>query len=165
MSEQQKRGYLKALEKFTERLSETGKISAEGIENAFHRAVEYIGAASDLTRDELALVHQYLKRDLQTFADQYQREGEGFKRSPFYLALENTIWHQLAELTDKTQLEWQEVVDDLHHHGQYKAGEWVGLGHLICEQCGATETFYHPTKLPSCPRCDGETFIRKPLAP
>lgn len=165
MSEQQKRGYLKVLEKFTERLSETGKISAEGIENAFHRAVEYIGAASDLTRDELALVHQYLKRDLQTFADQYQREGEGFKRSPFYLALENTIWHQLAELTDKTQLEWQEVVDDLHHHGQYKAGEWVGLGHLICEQCGATETFYYPTKLPSCPRCDGETFIRKPLAP
>ena len=33
--------------------------------------------------------------------------------------IKESIWQQLADITDKTQLEWREVFQDLNHHGVY----------------------------------------------
>lgn len=42
--------------------------------------------------------------------------------------IKESLWQELADITDKTQLEWREVFRDLNHHGVYHSGEVVGLG-------------------------------------
>ncbi len=50
---------------------------------------------------------------------------------------------ELVDITDKTQLEWREVFQDLNHHGVYHSGEAVGLGNLVCEKCHHHIAFIH----------------------
>ncbi len=38
------------------------------------------------------------------------------------LALKDTAWSWLADVTDRTQVEWQELADELEHKGVYRAG-------------------------------------------
>ena len=53
--------------------------------------------------------------------------------SVFMRVIKESLWQELADITDKTQLEWREVFRDLNHHGVYHSGEVVGLGNLVCE--------------------------------
>ncbi len=55
--------------------------------------------------------------------------------SVFMRVIKESLWQELADITDKTQLEWREVFQDLNHHGVYHSGEVVGLGNLVCEKC------------------------------
>lgn len=48
--------------------------------------------------------------------------------SVFMRVIKESLWQELADITDKTQLEWREVFQDLNHHGVYHSGEVVGLG-------------------------------------
>ena len=45
--------------------------------------------------------------------------------------IKESLWRELADITDKTQLEWREVFQDLNHHGVYHSGEVVGLGNGV----------------------------------
>ncbi len=125
------------------------------------RTEAYLEAAGDLTRDEIALISQYVRRDLSQFAD----APGGYKDSAFYAALKESIWGGLLELTDRSQLEWQELLADVSHKGIYRAGDMMGLGVLVCEQCGHRRNVLHPEKLTPCVQCGGESFTREPLAP
>ncbi len=51
--------------------------------------------------------------------------------SVFMRVIKESLWQELADITDKTQLEWREVFQDLNHHGVYHSGEVVGLGNLV----------------------------------
>lgn len=53
----------------------------------------------------------------------------------FMRVIKESLWRELADIKDKTQLEWREVFQDLNHHGVYHSGEVVGLGRLVCEKC------------------------------
>lgn len=122
---------------------------------------EYINAASEMTKDELALIQAYLKRDMHTFGDKYQqaKKDENFEAA-FRDVITNSIWERLADITDKTQLEWQEVLRDIEHHGSYHAGEIVGIGQLACEHCGHKVAFNHVSVLNPCIKCGGKIFQR-----
>lgn len=122
----------------------------------------YMQAASEMTKDEWALIEAYLKRDLQMFGSHYGANSAK-QTDLFSEAITNTIWERLAKITDKTQLEWQEILHDLDHHGVYQAGELVGLGILVCEHCGHETQHTRVGVINKCVRCDHQAFQRKPF--
>ena len=70
------------------------------------------------------------------FALSYQESSEALGDSVFLRVIRESLW-KLADITDKSQLEWREVFQDLRHHGVYQSGEVVGLGNGG-EKCGFT---------------------------
>ena len=85
--------------------------------------------------------------------------------SVFMRVIKESLWQELADITDKTQLEWREVFQDLNHHGVYHSGEVVGLGNLVCEKCHYHLAVYTPDVLPRCPKCGHDQFQRRPFEP
>lgn len=122
-------------------------------------------SASDFTQKEYNEAEEHLAQDMQHFAESVQDAENEFQGSPQYLAMQNTVWHWLAEITDKSQLEWHELAGDFRHHGVYHSGELVGLGQLECNNCHYQLHYYHPDLLPTCPGCDGTKFARIPFRP
>ena len=83
--------------------------------------------AGDLTQDELALIAEYVKRDLGNYDE--GRKDEQVEESAFMLALKDTAWSWLADVTDRTQVEWQELADELEHKGSTGLATGWGSGY------------------------------------
>ncbi len=142
-------------------LLQTLKHSPEELSNALDKSVEVLQAANELTKDEIALVSAYVKADLKSFAQEYEESRSG----SFYLTISNSIWQGLLDITDKTKLEWMELSQELEHQGVYHTGEVIGLGSLVCENCGNKTQYTHPTIIEPCYQCGGEAFSRVALTP
>lgn len=152
-----------AYEAFIRRLQEEWANADPGasLSSLLVRTQAYLEAAGELTRDEWALIREYVRRDLRDFED----APGGYRDSAFYQALQTSIWAWLLELTDRTQVEWIAVLDEVQHKGLYHAGERMGLGTLVCEQCGFRRLVLHPERIATCIECGGAHFHREPLAP
>jgi predicted Zn-ribbon and HTH transcriptional regulator len=140
---------------------ETLKHSPDEINHVIENSEKVVEAASDMTKDELALVSAYVKSDLQEFANNFEKSKSG----PFYLMISNTIWQSLLEITDRTKVEWVEFFKELEHQGVYKSGELIGLGNLVCEKCGYKTQYNHVTEIKPCSQCGHDEFTRQPLKP
>lgn len=128
----------------------------------FDRSNSWWQAAKELTTDEFTHMSQLLKRDLAMFYHHYKADME---ESDFVQAIKESAWQELAELTDKAQIEWQELEQDFRHDGIYHQGEWVGMGVIVCKSCQYKVTYVHPEQLAPCPQCGGNSFLREALAP
>ncbi|MGL5948845.1 MAG: zinc ribbon-containing protein [Aeromonas sp.] len=159
--DKQKRSYEAFIEQLREQWQATERFQGERLNQIIGKVQDYLEAASDLTQDELALIAEYVKRDLTTYDDGRQSADD----SEFTVALKDSIWSWLAEVTDRTQVEWAELSENLAHKGHYQAGDWVGLGVMVCEQCRHQHKVLHPEALSRCTACDGAHFRRKPLSP
>ncbi|MCX9559447.1 zinc ribbon-containing protein [Vibrio cholerae] len=148
-------------EALLEEVVETLKHSPDGVNEIVESSAKYVDAVNDLTKDELALISAYVKADLKEFSQSFEQS----KSSPFYLMITNSIWQGLLDITDRTKVEWVELFADLEHQGLYQAGEMIGLGVLICDQCGHKTEFNHPTEIEPCSQCGGKAFSRQPLKP
>ena len=100
--------------------------------------------SSELTQKEIEQVIQAVQRDLEEFARSYNESQDEFTDSVFMRVIKESLWQELADITDKTQLEWREIFKDVNHHGVYHSGEVVGLGNLVCENCHHHIAFYTP---------------------
>ncbi len=119
----------------------------------------------ELTRSEIDDVSRAVRRDLEEFARSYAENQQELGDSVFMRVIRQSIWKELADITDKSQLEWREVFQDLNHHGVYQSGEVVGLGNLVCEACQFTRAIYTPEVLTRCPECGHDHFVRQPFEP
>ncbi|CAH0252084.1 zinc ribbon-containing protein [Erwinia aphidicola] len=119
----------------------------------------------ELTRSEIDDVSRAVRRDLEEFARSYAENQQELGDSVFMRVIRQSIWKELADITDKSQLEWREVFQDLNHHGVYQSGEVVGLGNLVCETCQFTRAIYTPEVLTRCPECGHDHFVRQPFEP
>ena len=146
-------------------LSERLKNGERDIDELVASAERRLNEAEDLTRDEVRQVTQAVRRDLEEFARSYQESRDEFTDSVFMRVIKESLWQELADITDKTQLEWREVFQDLNHHGVYHSGEVVGLGNLVCEKCHYHLAVYTPDVLPRCPKCGHDQFQRRPFEP
>ncbi|WP_099065415.1 zinc ribbon-containing protein [Serratia sp. BW106] len=153
--------YRELVASLTERL----KNGERDIDSLVASAEKRLNEAGELTRDEVELVTLAVRRDLEEFARSYQESREEFTDSVFMRVIKESLWQELADITDKTQLEWREVFKDVSHHGVYHSGEVVGLGNLVCEQCHHHMAFYTPEVLPLCPKCGHDQFQRRPFEP
>ena len=128
---------------------------------------ERLLASDAATPDEIDRALAAVRRDLAEFARSYQetRQPDSVSDSLFMRIMRESLWKELADITDKSQLEWREVFQDLHHHGVYQSGEVVGLGNLVCEKCHFTRAIYTPETLTRCPECGHDQFQREPFEP
>jgi rubrerythrin len=159
--DKRQKGYEAFIAELQKQWQETEEFQGERLNRMIAKVQAYLEAAGDLTQDELALIAEYVKRDLGNY-DEGRAEVE---ESAFMLALKDTAWSWLADVTDRAQVEWRELADELEHKGVYETGDWVGLGVMVCEQCGWRHTVLHPQPLDTCPECGGHEYHREPLSP
>jgi hypothetical protein len=143
-------------------LTDSSTHEVRNLVDFFDRSSQWWAAATELTSDEFQQKSTYLKRDLLMFYKHYQID---MQQSDFIQAVKESAWKELAEMTDKSQIEWQELKQDFRHQGNYEAGEWIGMGIIVCKSCQYKVEFVHPEELPVCPQCGGSTFLREALAP
>ncbi|WP_075180671.1 zinc ribbon-containing protein [Pantoea sp. 1.19] len=153
--------YRQLLTALTARLEE----GERDIESLVSRARTRLIEVGELTRSEIDQVTRAVQRDLEEFARSYGESAAEEEDSVFFRVIRESVWQELADITDKTQLEWREVFQDLQHHGVYHSGEVVGLGNLVCEKCHFTRGIYTPETLSRCPECGHDQFQRQPFDP
>ena len=137
------------------------------LDQVLQQSRAYLAMQSNASTEQMDLIEQFLRRDLAEYARQLELapDTDAPNNSLFSLGLENSIWGWLLEITDRSQIEWHEFGQELRHQGHYDSGDVVGLGELICDNCGHSMVFSHPTTLPKCPSCNGESFSRRLLEP
>ncbi|EYH93908.1 hypothetical protein SEEH4541_23752 [Salmonella enterica subsp. enterica serovar Heidelberg str. N4541] len=106
-------------------LSERLRNGERDIDALVEQARQRVMQTGELTRTEVDELTRAVRRDLEEFAMSYEESQED---SVFLRVIKESLWQELADITDKTQLEWREVFQDLNHHGVYHSGEVVGLG-------------------------------------
>lgn len=146
-------------------LTERLRNGERDIDALVEQARERVSQTGELTRTEIDELTRAVRRDLEEFAISYGESQDELKDSVFLRVIKESIWQELADITDKTQLEWREVFQDLNHHGVYHSGEVVGLGNLVCEKCHFHLAVYSPDVLPLCPKCGHDQFQRKAFEP
>ncbi|KKO48940.1 hypothetical protein VT06_09390 [Arsukibacterium sp. MJ3] len=126
---------------------------------------QYIKAGQELSAYETRLFIETLKRQWQ------EQQAEQDKAASDNITPEQTapslwpeaLWQELSGITDKTQLEWQELIQDFKHQGVYYQGEMVGMGRYRCSNCYQHIDYTHPAELLPCSACAGLQFYREGL--
>ena len=143
-------------------LSEIKEEQKPHINEFIKQAKLYANAAETMSEEKLHQFTENLKYDLHDF---YQLNREQAKHSVYLGLLNEALWDQLAKLTDKSQVEWAELVDDFNHDGLYQTGDFIGFGELQCEECDETLTIIHFSEVGECAHCGSSSFVRLPLKP
>lgn len=115
-------------------------------------------AVSHLTQDEWYLVKHWLMRDI---ADAYSHYQQAWRDSPWVHSVEQELWFELAQMSDRSQIEWLELMHDLAQKGTYHSGEWIALGNLICTDCGKTHVYRQLAQITDCLDCGHSEFVRQ----
>ena len=151
------------VETFSHWLKQSGeRREIRNLMDFFDRSGEWFATATELSAEEFAQKSTFLKRDLSMFFHHY---GQDMAESDYVQTIKESVWKELADLTDKAQIEWQELAQDFRHEGTYEAGEWIGMGVIVCKNCHYKMAIVHPEEVPACPQCYGKTFLREALAP
>ncbi|EOZ4523481.1 zinc ribbon-containing protein [Escherichia coli] len=146
-------------------LNERLRNGERDIDALVEQARERVIKTRELTRTEIDELTRAVRRDLEEFAMSYEESLKEESDSVFMRVIKESLWQELADITDKTQLEWREIFQDLNHHGVYHSGEVVGLGNLVCEKCHFHLPIYTPEVLTLCPKCGYDQFQRRPFEP
>lgn len=126
------------------------------------QAKAYISAAESIPQQK---IEQFIDSFIYDLHDFYQQNQKQVKNSVYLTLMNERLWQSLATMTDKSQVEWSELMDDFEHDGIYRLGDYIGFGELCCEHCQEKMTITHLTKVTACSHCHGETFIRQGMMP
>lgn len=87
-------------------LSERLRNGERDIDALVEQARQRVMQTGELTRTEVDELTRAVRRDLEEFAMSYEESQED---SVFLRVIKESLWQELADITDKTQLEWREV--------------------------------------------------------
>ena len=118
-------------------------------------------AVESLPEERVRQFIDNFRYDLQDFYQQNQSQAQ---HSVYLGLLNEEFWDTLAKMTDRSQVEWTELCDDLEHHGVYRSGDFIGFGILECQQCHEKMTISHLSEVSDC-SCGGTSFVRHGLTP
>lgn len=133
-----------------------------GLEARLEQAKEKASELEELSREELATIAGYLKRDIEDAGNWLGENGEELKDwLRFDTGLvESRILDAFTSLADQTRLELQALEYQADLSGEWKSGEVVGIGTLQCKHCGEQLHFHDTGHIPPCPKCHGSLFQR-----
>jgi hypothetical protein len=66
----------------------------------------------------------------------------------------------IANMSDRSKLEYFEMQEDVSHQGIYQVGELVAIGELICTECGHKHQITGVERIQACVECSGQEFSR-----
>ena len=132
------------------------------IVDVVEQAKAYLIAAETIPERE---VKQFIDSFIYDLNEFYRQNQTQVKNSLYLSLMNESFWQLLASMTDKSQVEWSELIDDFEHNGIYRAGDSIGFGELECQKCHQTLSITHLSQVSSCIECDGQQFIRHPMKP
>ncbi|CCQ12501.1 hypothetical protein PALB_34400 [Pseudoalteromonas luteoviolacea B = ATCC 29581] len=149
--------YQQWLEQFSKWLKDVEEHEVKSLVTAF---IDYQKAFSELSQDKLQQYKLYLQRDLV----HYNAHRDSYADLAWQ-ELQDSLWYELSQLEDRTQLEWRALSNDFQHDGLYKAGDSIALGQLVCKNCHHSFDVYYAQTILPCTECGQEVFVRKALHP
>ena len=93
-------------------LGDTSDNEVRSIVELIEQAKKILIAAEQIPEQQVKQFITNLKYDLSDFYQQYQAD---IKHSIYLDILNESIWENLAQITDKSQVEWSELMDDYQH--------------------------------------------------
>ena len=151
--------YQQWLADFNRSLEQSERQQLDNMVSFVEQLKAYLKAGKELSAYETALFIETLKRQWQ---DHDAEEVAKDSTEPPSLWPE-ALWQELSSITDKSQLEWQELSQDFKHQGVYYQGEMVGMGRYRCSHCMNHIDYTHPAALLACSQCGGVQFFREGL--
>jgi Zinc-ribbon containing domain len=131
--------------------------------DAWDIAKDKINKAGELTQEEVNIISDALKRDIESAAHGLPGHKDTSSLSEWFKfdidLIENFALDAFLSLADKTRIELAKLGEQAKHH-QYQSGEVTLPGTFICDQCGKEIAFKQPCQIPECPACHGKTFTR-----
>ncbi len=132
------------------------------LEHAVNKAREKAVALGEISRDEAEKVGEYLKRDIQEFAEHLNQTSSELK-SWFHMDLElieAKLLDLMTQVADKTRLELTKLAVSAQSPRLYFTGEISGPGTLQCCSCAEKLQFTKTAHIPPCPKCHAIEFVR-----
>ncbi|QEP44586.1 hypothetical protein D5085_16470 [Ectothiorhodospiraceae bacterium BW-2] len=129
-------------------------------------ALEKLSELTELTREEIDHLGDYLKRDLHAVVHYLHETGSELESwLQFDMALiEERLADIVAQLADQTQLQLSQQLNyfatEAEKSRNIHTGQIVTLGTLECQQCRHSLHFYKPGRVPPCPKCHHSHFQR-----
>lgn len=154
-----KEKYQQWLTEFTETLQQTEEQQLDNMMSVVEQIKAYLKAGRDLSAYETKLFIETLKRQWQEQEEASEEQTPNSVPSFWPEAL----WQELSSITDKTQVEWQELSQDFKHNGVYYQGEIVGMARYRCINCLQHIDYTHPAELIACTQCGDVKFHREGL--
>ena len=155
--------YQDLIKQVTDEYMQNNKLTTKELLNSITAGKAFLKLKETAGEEEFTLVEHFLKRDIVAFIAEQNADDLSF--SPTVLAAQNTLWHLLNEITDRSQVEWHELTQDLKNDGLYHSGEIIAQGKLTCMNCGNQMDIEFPSVIIECPNCDHEEFTREALLP
>ncbi|WP_155866691.1 hypothetical protein [Colwellia sp. PAMC 21821] len=143
-------------------LEDTKENEVRSIAGFLEQAKAIVIAAEQIPEQKVKQFIANLQYDLSDFYQQYQAD---IKHSVYLEILHESLWENLAKITDKSQVEWSELMDDFQHKDGYHVGDYVGFGQLQCQTCLHCVTYSHANVVTDCINCGGKDFNRLSLTP
>ncbi|MDR9467117.1 hypothetical protein [Marinospirillum sp.] len=161
--------YDKLIERLYQVRLEVEKTSEQlDLDKEIERLVENEEEWERLTRDEAALMSEWLKRDIKDLRTHLASTEQGVKE---WLAQETSMlseqfMHWLRQVADPSLVDAQTLQEDLDSREDptlYHAGELAMAGAFTCANCGKQVEVSYTHRLEPCHRCEERIFIRKTL--
>ncbi|MFT5816053.1 MAG: hypothetical protein ACI9VT_003831 [Psychroserpens sp.] len=143
-------------------LEDTKGNEVRSIASLLEQAKVIVIAAEQIPEQKVKQFIANLTYDLSDFYQQYKAD---IKHSVYLDLLNESLWENLAQITDKSQVEWSELMDDFQHLDGYHVGDYVGFGQLQCQTCQHYVTYSHANVVTDCINCGGKDFNRLSLTP
>ncbi len=158
-----KNKFIAAYNEFMKHLHETMDEAIHSLADALEISKEKTRKSTDLTKDEIDQVSDYVKRDIEHAAHGLSETKDTESLSEWFKfdieLIENFALDAFLGLADKTRLELAKL-GQLAELNTYHTGDITGPGTFVCDQCDKQIAFKSTSEIPECPACHGKTFVR-----
>jgi Zinc-ribbon containing domain len=131
--------------------------------DALEIAKDNLNKAGSLTLEEVDVISDALKRDIESAAHGLPDHKDQNKLSEWFKfdieLIENFALDAFLSLADKTRIELAKLGEKATRH-KYHCGEITLPGTFVCDSCTKEIAFKEPSQIPECPNCQGEIFTR-----
>ncbi len=122
-----------------------------------------IHKAGDLTLEEIEIISEALKRDIESAAHALPAGKDKSTLSDWFKfdieLLENFALDAFLSIADKTRVGLAKLGEEAKHH-TYQSGSVTLPGTFTCDGCGKEIAFKGTSEIPECPACHGTLFTR-----
>lgn len=151
-----------AYELFLEKALQKSHQGGAIVQHVIDEVRDDIAALNKFGDDESIKLKEYVRRDLIDAARYLDKTGKELKDWLGFdvVLIKREFWELFSEAADQTTAalyEFKRQAEDAEYH----SGELVGLGTLVCDQCGGKLHFHKPGRIPPCRKCKSAHFHRQ----
>lgn len=131
--------------------------------DALDIAKDKLSKAGSLTMEEIDVISDALKRDIESAAHGLPEHQDKNTLSEWFNfdvdLIENFTLDAFLSLADKTRVELAEL-GELGKTHTYQSSTVTLPGTFVCDGCGKEIAFKTTSEIPECPACQGKSFTR-----